>query len=250
MPLKDVHRERILRVNLTCEILRENEFHVSQNDTDQTPSLKGKVIAVNEKHKILFCVIAKVGATNWRQAFLKLAGTYKENVGIYQQPIKSITGFKPAAQMSMLKTYTKVMFVRHPFERLLSAYLDKFIENPDYSFLKQYGKAIRKTANSNGSLDGSLTFDKFVSFLLKTRQRNRHWMMYSDSCDPCRIQYDFIGKFDTLQSDIRYISDTLNMTLDFAKTAGHATGSTNRTSSFYSLLSKEQILGLYKIMKM
>ncbi|XP_070579861.1 carbohydrate sulfotransferase 11-like [Ptychodera flava] len=244
---EEIQEQRIQTVSMMCETLKSSMDGLSQNGATVPLNPKRKVIVVDEKNKILFCIIAKVGATNWKQLFLSLAGTYKGNLSVHKQPIKLLADYQPKAQMDMLKNFVKIVFVRHPFERLLSAFLDKFIEKPEKLYLDLYGETIRNTANRNGSIGGDLTFDKFVTFLLKKRIDDRHWMTYSDSCVPCGIQYDFIGKIDTLQSDIQYISDTLNMTLDFAKTAGHATGSTNRTSIYFSLLSTEQILGLYKM---
>ena len=48
---------------------------------------------------------------------------------------------------SILETYKKFMFVRHPFDRVLSAYKDK-LENEDkksnYNFHKEIGLKIKK----------------------------------------------------------------------------------------------------------
>ncbi|XP_070579859.1 carbohydrate sulfotransferase 11-like [Ptychodera flava] len=245
--LKEIHRQRTLTVDLACETFRKNDDSVIHNGTTPALDLRGKVIVVDEKHKLLFCIVAKVGSTNWRRMFLKYAGTYDEHVPIHEQALKTLKDYEPEDQISMLKGYSKVMFVRHPFERLLSAFIDKFIENPDDSMLRRYGMAIQNSNNLNGSLDAKITFHKFVTFLLESRPIDRHWMTYTSSCEPCQITYDFFGKFDTLQPDINYISDKINVTLDFVTTTTHATGSSSRISGFYSLLTKEQILGLYKM---
>ncbi|XP_070579573.1 carbohydrate sulfotransferase 11-like [Ptychodera flava] len=247
LPLMAPHRQRIQALNEGCRTLKRKDSYTSMNVTDLILDLRWKDIIVNSKYKIMFCLIPKAGATNWRRAFLELAGTLKKGVGIHDQPIKLFRNCRPNIQKTALTTYTKIMFVRHPFERLLSAYLDKFIENPEYSFLKRYGKYIRYSPDGNGSLDGNLSFGKFVNFLLAARPQNRHWDTYFESCDPCRIKYDFIGKFDTLYPDIDYLSNALHVTFDFAKTARHATNSSSRIRKFYSLLTREQILGLYRM---
>lgn len=124
-----------------------------------------------------------------------------------------------------LLTYTKFLVVRHPLERLLSAFRNKFESNSRDAkvFKRVYGaKMIRKYRRGTGSPSENLTsaedleeesakktgegvrFSEFVSFLLNKKDLatvNEHWRPYESLCHPCAVSYDVIGKYETLEED-------------------------------------------------
>ena len=109
----------------------------------------------------------------------------------------------------------KFTFVREPFERLLSAYKDKFVSRRtfDRPLLKYYGPKIllrfrpNVTKKSLESLD-DITFPEFVEYIIKDGVNegfDRHWNHYIDQCNPCLIKYDFIGRYEYLAEDGNYM---------------------------------------------
>ncbi|XP_077978256.1 carbohydrate sulfotransferase 11-like [Glandiceps talaboti] len=219
----------------------------NSRSTISNVNLRRTGMFVDHKHKFMFCMIAKVGSSNWQRAFLNLSGrSLKPNRSIHHHRVPSLRDMSQADQEYALREYAKVIFVRHPFERLLSVFLDKFIQKPEFSFQKRYGEQIRNSP-SNTKSNGSrkITFDKFVNFLLHYRVDNIHWLPYTELCLPCQIKYDYIGTFDTLQSDVEYIFGKLNISLNYPSSAGHATNSSKRTFEFYRQLTPGQILKLY-----
>ena len=109
----------------------------------------------------------------------------------------------------MLQTYKKIAFVREPMERIVSAYQNKFAQ--DYEgrkYHQKYGKSIITKYRKN--FTGEVTdkcytkFNEFVQYLIDlppNEDRNEHWERQHKLCSPCAINYDFIGKYDTLKSD-------------------------------------------------
>ena len=86
----------------------------------------------------------------------------------------------------------KFYFVRHPFERLVSCYRDKF-ENglkTDYIF-KTFNPTIIKSKHPNRP-----TFVEFVEYLIRTpiEQYNDHWLPNWIHCQICTQNYDIIGE--------------------------------------------------------
>ena len=85
---------------------------------------------------------------------------------------------------------TKFFFVRHPFERLVSCYRDKFEfgSKSDYIF---------KTFNPSQIKSSRPTFPEFVQYLIDTpiEQYNDHWLPYWMHCQVCTQNYDIIGNF-------------------------------------------------------
>ena len=114
-----------------------------------------------------------------------------------------------------LKKYTKVLFVRDPFIRLVSAFRNKFLETND-DFYNLYGKAILRRyghqptppalAAEAGAAGVHPSFPQFVQYLLdpdteKEAPFNEHWQQVYRLCHPCQIQYDFVGHLETLEED-------------------------------------------------
>lgn len=105
------------------------------------------------------------------------------------------------------------MFVRHPLERTLSAFRDKFRRQENY--MSHFGRQIvRRFRGANASAESlrrghDVTLAEYVRFLLdpsmsratKADRTDIHWASQSDLCHPCSIDYDFIGHYETLDDD-------------------------------------------------
>ena len=128
-----------------------------------------------------------------------------------------LKSFLPNQQKQMLETYFKFTFVREPFERLLSAYKDKFVNrrqvNVDRKIREYHGREILKNFRPNASkralkkLD-DITFREFIQYLV-TKGSNKstpvmdwHWDNYVNICGMCAINYDFIGHYETFDQDL------------------------------------------------
>ena len=116
----------------------------------------------------------------------------------------------------------QVITVRNPFSRLVSAYYDKMLttsEGYTYAF-KAISRGINKrfrhlrhnVIERNQTDDGTATFEDFVNSVVQSKgPMNPHWTLYYDSCRPCEVQYDYIVKFETLNNDIEYLKQKLNV---------------------------------------
>ena len=186
-------------------------------------------IVVIEDHNILYCSTAKVASTTWR----KVLGHLEGRIGKGFKPHGKGT-FRLLSQYSnrdikrKLATYKKFMFVREPFERLLSAFRDKFLSERSFRdkmvkkhsyFVKKYGTRIGRvtralheasytTAHAQNQ-DINVTFTDFVDYILHigaTRGRfNEHWRPYHKLCHPCQVKYDIIGHYETLVEDAEFV---------------------------------------------
>ena len=126
--------------------------------------------------------------------------------------------------MYMISTYTKIMIVRHPLERLLSAYNNKFCSNTTdgNAFQKNYARQMiafaRQIPLYEVPEDGKgMTFNEFLYFLShqKTIHMQEHWRPMHQICFPCLIQYDYIGKFETIEKDSNEILSRLGSSIKF-----------------------------------
>ncbi|XP_060029629.1 carbohydrate sulfotransferase 9 [Erinaceus europaeus] len=174
-------------------------------------------IYVEDKHKILYCEVPKAGCSNWKRILMVLSGLAPSTYNIshdavhYGKYLKTLDSFDLRGIYTRLNTYTKAVFIRDPMERLVSAFRDKF-EHPNSYYHPIFGKAIIKKYRPNAceeSLNNGsgVKFKEFVHYLLDSHRpvgMDIHWEKVSKLCYPCLINYDFVGKFETLEEDANY----------------------------------------------
>lgn len=173
-----------------------------------------KNIYVEDKYKLLYCQVPKAGCSNWKRTLMVLAGqasnvqSIKHDTVHYGNHLKTLDSFDRQGIMRRLETYTKVIFVREPLERMVSAYRDKF-ENPNNYYHSLFGKPIISKYRVNPSKSAlktgnGVTFQEFVQYLLDVHRpvgMDIHWEQANQLCNPCHIDYDFIGKFENMEEE-------------------------------------------------
>lgn len=112
-------------------------------------------------------------------------------------------------------TYFKFIFVRHPLERILSGYRDKV----QRYFLNRslfYGLRDQSFKDQKDLQYKELDVHGFQIFLRYLIHRGisvygggtvRHWKRYYDLCRTCAIDWDFIGKMDSIFEDSEYVME-------------------------------------------
>lgn len=115
----------------------------------------------------------------------------------------------------------KLVYVREPFSRLVSAYVDKLLP-PNPIFWRQWGFiAISKFRSLNTNVTegrdrmlrtcgDDVTFPEFVSFVLKFGHRiDNHLRPIYRLCSPCQNNYTVIGKMETFARDASFVATNL-----------------------------------------
>ncbi|XP_051580960.1 carbohydrate sulfotransferase 8-like [Myxocyprinus asiaticus] len=171
-------------------------------------------IYVEDKHKLLYCEVPKAGCSNWKRVLLVLAGIANSTNAIdtgfvhNTNQLKRLDYFDRKSITERLETHTKILFIREPLERLVSAYRDKF-ESPNDYYHPVFGKHIIAKYRVNASKEAlktgnGVTFQEFIKYLLDVRRpvgMDIHWEPANQLCNPCHVEYDFIGKADTMGED-------------------------------------------------
>lgn len=156
---------------------------------------------VSDRFEVIGCKAAKVASTNLQRIFYILNGgtnetdTGKVNKGrARKNTTEFFLGFtkhSDAELISRFQNYTKFMFVRHPLERLVSAYRD---QKPN-GFFKKWRKE-GKVPN----------FSEFIDHLLeKGNKFARPVEPLNKLCKPCPVRYEFVGSLDDFDDDITTI---------------------------------------------
>ncbi|KAH3806682.1 hypothetical protein DPMN_135006 [Dreissena polymorpha] len=150
----------------------------------------------------LYCPVEKVGTTFWRRFIYQTLNTNKFR-HLYQVPIwlalsENYPYPSKGATRQNISEYFKFMFVRDPYQRIFSAYVDKvFVPNP--MFWERFGKPSIQLFRENDTRrcfhDASfLEFVRFATWAEENKQMlDQHFMMATELCIPCITNYTFIG---------------------------------------------------------
>lgn len=161
-----------------------------------------------------------------------------------------------------LKKYTKFLFVRDPFVRLISAYRNKF-ELPNEDFYRRFAQVmLRRYGNQPtppASVDEAFSlgihpsFSHFIQYLLdpqteKDMPFNEHWRQVYRLCHPCQIQYDFVGHLETAEEDAEHLLRLLRVdnVVEFPTSSRNLTAS-SWESDWFSTVPVEARRELYKL---
>ena len=155
----------------------------------------------NTDHKMLGCLINKVGSTTLLETFLKLKNIDANGrVWDYRHLIVP----NDDIDMKNFKNFYKFVIVREPMERLASCYYDKILVNSAPG-LQKFKLAIKKKSDSrnNNVEESEVSFTEFLQVLVLGNRGNvtnfgRHWLPYYKLCTPCSISYDYIGRLENL----------------------------------------------------
>lgn len=212
----EVQARRQRRIKDVCDFL-----WLESNRTALHPSSLDHII-VDDQHRLLYCYVPKVACTNWKRVLMTLNGNGGQhpldipaNDSHGQHVFRTLDLYTPAEIQHRIEHYLKFVFVRHPFERLVSAFRNKFQQNYSVYFQNRFGRLIiqrYRTNPSQVSLERGhdVTFREFVRYLLDTETQrdgplNEHWRPAFDLCRPCQINYDVVGKYETLERDADFV---------------------------------------------
>ena len=238
---------------------------------------------VDDRHGLLFCLIPKVGCTNWKRVFMFLLGKQHgrqhhnvskvedipfESVHFGNSRLPRLAHMSPKKQESVLKHYKKVMFVREPCARLVSAYRDKFENASRYRsaganwrnlgdhIIDHYrGDSSPDDIDTSSGDDSVITFAEFAAYVVDAKRQNdvneAHWVEMHKMCSPCQIQYDYIGTLETVAADAKFILTSIGLgdivSYPNARSTGHFTGSAKRVGNYITSLPFYLIKQLQKV---
>jgi len=220
-----------------------------------THSKSHPVLLYTFPNGMTWCPVFKAGSTNWKQFFCKLYSptAYQESVAMAENPdLLLANNIEPYCHIAKLDRFRKgtgpakgpgkVQFltVRHPYDRLVSAYNNKlkdckgtyFTKTVMLDILKEY-RLGADPAQSSGQLEAArteclkpalnrtidpgnpymmplgATFPEFIQYIVKLfkagNAQNGHWAPVVSTCKLCQQRYDVIERFETLQRDHHYL---------------------------------------------
>lgn len=214
-----------------------------------------KSLMYQDTWNLLYCWIHKVASSSWSKVFFSLKGQEVPASRLHEAAQKFSLSSSNTDLRTSIRNSLVFTIVRHPFERLVSAYRDKFELAKKYAYV--YSHYANKILNLSSPLQVAKhrrpTFSEFVDYLLSVHvtQFNDHWVPYWLHCHVCEMEYDIIGKMETITEDMEFIAKesglaAANISLPWAnkKSSGD-----NVSLDYFRKLSVKQVQGLYNIYK-
>ncbi|XP_016923548.2 carbohydrate sulfotransferase 11 [Drosophila suzukii] len=168
-------------------------------------------------NNLVWCNVFKAASSTWMYYFNILAGyDVKYLQRTETQPLELARKRFPRPElgelMELLPSALSFLFVRDPFERILSAYRNK-LEGNKNTFYKALGTKIvhryRKRSLGGPWPRCGPTFEEFVRFLIAEhaagKRFDEHWAPVYSFCTPCSVNFTIIGKTETFQRDSEFI---------------------------------------------
>ncbi|XP_030264059.1 carbohydrate sulfotransferase 12 [Sparus aurata] len=249
---------------------------------DDIPNKELDHLIVDDRHGIIYCYVPKVACSNWKRIMIILSESLLRDGVPQRDPLaiprdlvhnssmhftfnkfwKRYGKFAKHLMKVKLKKYTKFLFVRDPFVRLISAYRNKF-ELPNEDFYRRFAQVmLRRYANQPtppASVDEAFSvgihpsFSQFIQYLLdpqteKEMPFNEHWRQVYRLCHPCQIQYDFVGHLETAEEDAEHLLRQLRVdnVVEFPTSHRNLTAS-SWEADWFSTVPVEARRELYKL---
>uniref|UniRef100_A0A1Q3FN39 Carbohydrate sulfotransferase n=1 Tax=Culex tarsalis TaxID=7177 RepID=A0A1Q3FN39_CULTA len=258
--MKHRMENRVARLNEKCAEYRLNE-------PKQNYKPKAWEYLINRDYHLVWCNVFKAASTSWMYNFNLLAGYSPEflkktkdvplQLARQKYPRPSVDALREAINGSI-----SFIIVRHPFERLVSAYKDKIQYALPNSHHQKLGIRIiqkyRKVAKGQPwNTQKYPTFAEFVNYMLDEVRHphfeiDMHWIPVTYFCTPCFFHYDVIAKFETLEEDQNYlisVGQLGNIIKPQWKNAGKGAHTNDVVLKLFGELEDEQVRGLYEYYK-
>ena len=233
-------------------------------------------VLLDDKHKILFCFVPKVGCTNLKlvvfvnQGIIKRSELTKARDAVNQVALEgamyrsSFISATDIRRQTALHTYYKYTMFRNPLERLASGYRSKVerfplvgfkLDKPHFNWLRndiystQHKKEYLEWRERGGATPINISFADFVEYWARHKIVNKvdgfldeHFLLITEMCQPCRTRFDFYGNFRHFDRDAEVLIQMVGASSSDLRQGYYTedTSTEERMRLYYSSLSRFQ----------
>jgi hypothetical protein len=169
------------------------------------------------------CEISKSGCTSLKSYWLSTKNSslsFLAGSGMHDSKNLMTAGLSYGFSWNeTYERYHKFVVVRHPLDRLLSAYYNiiyyKSGIGPSYTIPDILAR-FENVLHGNVS---NLSFDQFVEYTTNpesTFYNDRHWIPYTQTCLICEVKYDHIFRLETLAAEFKMFKQSIGADNDLS----------------------------------
>ena len=191
-------------------------------------------------HNVTFCWMSKSGCTALKAFMLEANGmnigdddhTDSLNVVHFVETYNKY-GLKQMYQLQidhrrrLAASYSNIMAIRHPFDRLVAYYRDKMVDTTDRAsnhpdraadiLREMRPKLFERNETLSGlkypqDLLGPPTFSELLTWIKRHRVMDEHWNLITDVCHPCAHDWGAILRVETMTTDGNLFAKMINYT--------------------------------------
>jgi chondroitin 4-sulfotransferase 11 len=261
---KIIYDQRLQNIRERCEKIKGQRPSLEQI-WESGQEIEFPMI-VDEGNKLMYCELPKVGSSNWKRVLIKLTDERFEdirNVLAIRKPRKLdhynltyLTDYPVEKRLEMLKTYYTFTVVRDPIERVLSAYRDKAFDEFRGGIGRRTYSFLEKRNQADKFIDYDVeSFHRFVAYLSARGPevgakgdfgiRVRHWTRFFDICRVCDVDWNFLGKVESIVEDAAYMLADVNLSSVVEYPYYRKATDTDQIKRYFSGLTKEGLERLY-----
>ncbi|XP_076467593.1 carbohydrate sulfotransferase 12-like [Babylonia areolata] len=228
-----IYEARVKHVKDACKVLMTAGGHNTVSPLGLPTKEAGTGFFVSSVHKLVYCSVEKVGSSFWKRAFRVLNSVEPPKSLFRQSGLTShvdnenITFENKSTQwqQNQLDSSLKFLFVRDPFSRTFSGYMDKIF----LPFFQTYVQISQKTGSMKDShfnrvenmTQCELKIPTFAQFIQSEVSKNvsyfftfeGHFRPIHTHCNPCAVSFDIVGKMESFRQDTEYILSKAGLSL-------------------------------------
>jgi Sulfotransferase family len=208
------------------------------------------VVNVSEKYRYMYLANLKVASSSILRV-LQLAEVDGDASRLPESPHDRAGSPIPAYNVAKTplneviesEAFFKFTYVRNPYTRVLSAYLDKVLRDP--------AERLRLLPSIGLAADSEPTFLEFLKAIQAQRDswRDIHWVTQSRLVQINNINYNFIGRFESFVTTFPAILELLGIDHTLLAQAGtppNVTRASDRLREFIGPKEREVIIAIYE----
>jgi dermatan 4-sulfotransferase 1 len=210
-------------------------------------------VNISIAHKYMYVETPKVGCSSVKSLLIRAELEQNFDFGDDQVHLREISPLLNPRQVGIFSEFLrkeifKFCFVRNPYSRLLSSYLNK-IALPDS---RRYNIARRIDQQLGISDARPVTFAEFVGAVTDQtiEAMDPHWRVQYYQTFQDTVRYDFVGRLETFVDDLAFVCRQIG--IDFDKwyrreATQYDTNADDRLGNFYTRELKNAVYLKYKM---
>ena len=167
---------------------------------------------VDDEHKVIYCPLPKSASTAFRHLLMNATGKNIRPLSLREQfhdlGLKFLCeDYSVDEIIYRLENYFKLVVVRHPIDRLVSAHNHRLVQDWKFplkipNFLNMTRRYFNRSLNT--SPQNQMDFVQFIEMLSKEPSAftDVHWKTFIAACNPCEVKYNHVIRLETLEDDM------------------------------------------------
>jgi len=211
-------------------------------------------VHVSLKHKYIFVETPKVACSTIK---LTLQRMELEDPEFIREDFEDLhrRDYSPLLRLQQLPNFESYMqredfftfcFVRNPYTRLLSCYLDKIIHPTNFK-----KKVMQSMGLDESNLGHPISFEEFVTLIETQRpiEMDYHWRPQTYLSCKHIVDYNYVGRLETFADDFQSIGKQLSSNFEkyYAPEFRHQTDARNLLAKYYTDDLYARVFEIYKI---